>query len=213
VKLMKMLGLAAAATIGAMALIGSGSASAVTLCRTNESPCAEKNRYQEATLEGALATETSSIVAGTPQVTCGMSNVTIPTGASANPLMGEVTGLTFGGCQGIEMEACVQAATTLPFNAATTATGGGNGVFAVTSGGSGTPRLKVYCAALGLTCIFATGMEGMELGFTGGNPATLVANEEPLTRQVGSSPGCSEAATWSATYSLTPTPLFVASSP
>jgi hypothetical protein len=212
VRLVKLLGLATAVAMSATALIGPSSASAVTLCRANQNPCSIFLRYQEPTLEGSLVAETSSVIAATPQVTCGTSNVTIAAGGSGtNPLMGKLTGLMFGNCLGIKMEMCEQAPIGLSYEVAITAAGGGNGTVSVEAG-EGAPRFKVYCAEQLLSCIFAANMEVMELALNGGNPATLVANEEPLTLQEGS-PGCSETATWTATYSLTPTPLFVAASP
>lgn len=195
-----MLSLAAVAAIAAMAFIGASSASATTLCSVNTNPCPEANRYTSVSVEAALETGTEAVLSGPVAVKCNTSTVKgASEGTSGNPLKGKITGLTFGptctGCTTVTSEA-------LPYVADVKATGGGNGTLTVLS-----PKVKLANCPLGISCT-ASASE-VVLDVVGGNPAKVLAKEEPITLS------CSfEKGKWDATYVVsTPKPLFVEAEP
>ena len=107
-RLIKMLGLAAVAAAVVMAFVGASTASATTLCKKAENPCAEANRLK---LPEKLLFLSAAAVLTAPfsTVTC-HSTVTViaETNDGPNkPLLGKVTELKWSGCKG-----CTEVTTT-----------------------------------------------------------------------------------------------------
>jgi hypothetical protein len=206
-KAFKLLCLAVTAALAVTAFGAVGSASATTLCSVNMANCPPASIYGTGTVvtgeaEGA---EIAFLVGGEPFVVeCEWSGIKIETLAEVEgePIPVELRTLLFNGCVsplgGCEVEGLV------PGEGGIEAMGGGNGVATVEAG------VMIQCAAI--VCVYAA--ENVEIGITGGNPAALVLNEEPLAVQMGSGPGCGAIATWTAMHGVTnPTPLFVAIAP
>jgi hypothetical protein len=205
---MKMLGLVVAAALAAMAFVGAGSASATTLCKANENPC--NNPYPSGTkVKAQLETGTEAVLTTSlATVKCTVSKSEGVTKAqSGEPLPGEVTNLTFESCK-TGLVGCTVSTVNLPYTAAVSATGGGNGTFTASSSGKGNPGAKVVCVGV-LNCTFTTAEA--TLTALGGEPARLKAEGVEL-EQTGEL--CPTTSTWTATYKVTePTKGWVVASP
>jgi hypothetical protein len=198
-----MLSLAAVAAIAAMAFIGVGTASATTLCSVNTNPCPEGSRYTSVPVEAALEAGTEAVLTGPVPVKCTTSTVKGKSeGTSGNPLTGHITGLTFGPtCSG-----CTEVEPLLPVGGYTVHVSAGatqgNGTMTVLGA-----EVHLRKCPLGTSCL-ATAKE-VVLDVTGGNPAKVVAKEEPITLSCSLSSG-----SWTATYVVsTPKPVFVEKEP
>ena len=211
-RLIKMLGLSAIGALVAMAFVGAGSASAVTLCEANESPCTHK--YPSGTvIKTKLAAGTTAILKGEPigTVECSVSTGEGKTTAeSASPLPGEITSLSFTSCT-LAGTACTVTVEHLPFFASLTSSGGGNGTLTAKSSGAGRPQALVKCGSL-LKCIF--GANEVSLKAEGGNPGFLKAEGIELEREGGIGFVCPNEAKWTAKYEVeAPKPVFVSALP
>jgi hypothetical protein len=204
-KHIKMLGIAVVASLAVMGVAGVASASAnAILCSTNTNPCTG-TKYGSGTKisaqlkSGTHATLTTSIT----NVTCTKSTVA---GSTTNAEgHGEISTFTFSGCTSSNGTACTVKAVNLNYTATAKASGGGNGTLTISpKAGGGKPGASVECGSL-INCTFT--VSSITLGVTGGNPATIVANNETLERTGGL---CPSTATWHATYEVTaPKPLFL----
>lgn len=201
----KMLGLAAAAALAAMALLGAGSASATTLCSANEEECASP--LASGTV---IKAESADVVFVTnlQNITCSGSKLEgKTTAASGEPLTAQITGLTLTGCKTASGASCTHTTLSLPWAAAFEATGGGNGALTLSSGGSGNPGWTYVCGLV-MNCTVST--PEATLSVEGGEPATLRAEEVELESSGGNCPAGQRV---SATYTVTsPNPLFVSAS-
>jgi opacity protein-like surface antigen len=213
-KYIKMLGLAAVAAMAFMAF--AGSASADVLCKaapTKEGKCpTASGDYAAGQVFKAKSTNPKLTVVGgiTAYVTCAESNVELKNtstgGAKGTAVNGEITDLTF-------TNDCTTAA---GVSCTVSTTKGYTGtVKALNDLGTGelvafgnTIRTKVVCGAI-FSCEYSPKAAGLGVHITGGNPASVVASEEPLDQISGF--GCGSEAKWDATYTLTsPTNLWVA---
>jgi len=195
VKWIKNLALAAIAAAALMALIGAGTASATQLCTDSGGICTEYSGNITGTSTNAtLATNLAN-------VECSHSETTINAFTSTGtPILGEVTALSFTGCQteGVVHTACTVTVKNLPYSASLE----GKTLTVSDAVGAGA---KVVCGTV-LSCEFLT--KSANLAITNGSPTVAVAKEVALSHETGAI--CPSTATWSATYSVTsPTGLTV----
>jgi hypothetical protein len=194
-KYLKMLGLTAVAALSIAAFAGAGTASASSLCKVNESPCA-------APFTGEVVGKSAeaTLTAGSFVVKCA-SEAKGSLNASG---VGKITNLTFSSCKG---ECTTATALNLPYKAVGDAAGGGNGTLLVSKETVGPPGAKLGgCTFLKVNCAYVAETEPVSLAVTGGASPTLKATAVPLKRTEGP---CPEKGTWTATYSVTPAPLFL----
>jgi hypothetical protein len=195
--------LVAVALFGAMFL--APNASATVICGNSSSPCLGGDAYPTGTeLNGSLSEGSASFVGEKNTLKCGSSSIVAKTTAPGTPLAAQVTALSFSGCE----LGCTVSAQNLPYKAEIEYAASGDGVMALSSGGSGPPRLKNNCS--GLSCTF--GASKLSLDVDGGSPAEVKAVSEPLVREVGEKAICGDTATWSTVFRISePMALFVQS--
>jgi hypothetical protein len=191
---LKIVGISVIAAIAITASIGVGSASAVTTCKENTSPCPAAKTYPAGTFFWAkLLTGKEAKFTGTLTAQCTSSGPKEKlTAESANPLPGELLELTFGGCSG-----CTTVASEgVPYSTEIVTTAGGNGTLTLNK-----IKIKLSGCALGTTCTATA--KAASLAFTGavgGNEANdpmITANNVPLEV---SGIGCGTASTFNASY-------------
>jgi len=216
-KYMKMLGLAVVAALALTALVGAGSASAVTLCKKNVAPCPAGENYALGTVIEGHASPVTLVTTGglqNPTVTCTTSTFsgkTTSVTASPTSLTGTIDKVTFTGCtEDITKGSCTASVINLPLTAHITTAGAisnGNGTLTIT-GAEGT----FLCHNLGTSsfgvdhCIYKG---DVLMNVVGGAPATATAPGSTLGRNGGDF-GCPTSAHWSGKYTITkPNPLFV----
>ncbi len=187
-----------------------GAASPATrLCKANTGPCTKSNRHPiGTTLEGTL--EGNSVFeflyeGKLREPACEGGTLTAKTTEAAQPLIGEVSAMSFSKCgAGV----CAVEAQSLPYKAEIEKTTGGNGTLVLVSGGSGAPKIEVNCGK-SFKCIYKA--TSVSFSVTGGNPAKLAVSQT-FEKDAASEAECGASMTWKATYKLTkPTPLFVTS--
>jgi hypothetical protein len=199
-KFIKMLGLVAAAAMAAMALVGASSASATVLCKVapTENKCPAGSTYGAGTVIKGT-TEVATLTSPAGNVTCHSETEakTANAGGAAETVKGEITALSFNNCvlDPLKTE-CTVETNNLPYNAEVHWTSGtNNGTLTVEKhAGGGNPGATVTCAGV-IECTFSNTL--FNLPVTGGNPATVTANEVTLLREGGL---CPSTAKWDATY-------------
>jgi len=176
---MKTFGIALIAMLFTVAAVGAVSASATTLCKANETPCAEKNEWEEEK-EGkdipvtVQASSTEVVFGGAVKATCKKSALTglaIDTEEEEDdvPLAFTVQALTFSECGA----GCTIKAQGLSWEGGTLEAGEkGNGVLTLAN-----PKIAFEKCGEKTCTASAT---GVELDFIGGAPAQLKAVEESL---------------------------------
>jgi hypothetical protein len=187
--------LAAIGATALLALVGAGTASAAQLCTDSGGVCTEYSGNITGTSTNAtLATNLFNIECSDSATTI---NASSSTGA---PITGEVTALSFSGCQteGLTPTGCTVTVKNLPYNASLE----GKTLTVTDAVGAGA---KVICGTW-LSCEFLT--KSASLAITNGEPTVAVAKEVPLSHENGAI--CPATATWSATYAVvSPTGLTV----
>ncbi|HEY0391177.1 MAG TPA: hypothetical protein VGC63_05660 [Solirubrobacterales bacterium] len=199
---MKTLALVVFAALVAMAVIGAASVSATTLCKANETPCSEKNEWEEekegkdipvivkassveVTFGGAVATKCKK---------SSLSGLAIDTEQEEDnvPLEFSTKTLSFGecgGCNKVEAQGLSWEGGTLEAGEK------GNGVLTLA-----TPKI-FFEKCTEKTCTASA--TGAALDFVGGSPAQLKAVEEPLGA------GTCGKVIWTGTYKVEePTPVW-----
>jgi hypothetical protein len=218
----KMFSLAMAAAVAALALVGVSPASASELCSTNTSACTG-TMYPTGTAISGTSTKAELKTEGgivNPTVTCTKSTTsgkTTSLGAPGEVVKGVIETLTFEGCtNSIDGKGCTAETgnfltQTEPWAAIVTANNpsNGNGTLGVTEGTKGKPGGTFKCLTLAAPeCSYTT--KSASLTVTGDTPAIATANQILLPENVApSSFGCPPKARWTATYTLSPSPLFV----
>jgi hypothetical protein len=201
VKSIKNLGLAAIAAAAFMAFVGAGTAAATQLCATSGTGtgCAGGKFEYSGSITGTSTNATLST--NLANVECSDSATTIDANSSTGaPILGEVTALSFTGCQteGLVHTACTVTVKNLPYSASVE----GKTLTVTDEVGAGA---KVVCGTI-LSCEFLT--KEANLAITNGEPTVAVAKEVALSHETGAI--CPSTATWNATYSVTaPTGLTV----
>jgi hypothetical protein len=215
---MRSLGLAVVAALALTAFLGASAtpaaASWTSLCKANESPCAPGNQYG-AFVASSIEASTDEMVITLPfpdgkvaKVTCTASSLDIgTTSANGNPLKAWLANWAMSGC------------TTSNGTVSCTATpleSGASGSLSWTKGAEGTlssseEGVYLLCKTTGgstvTDCTFSF-KSPLQLDVVGGNPAHVVAGEEPMTKSgklcVGLEPK------FTATYEIdSPQPLYV----
>jgi hypothetical protein len=211
-KQIKIMGLCLVAALAVMALVGAASASAAetTLCKTEHanSVCPQAEHYNSGT--SITGTNSGNAVLTTsggfinPTVTCTKSTVGGKTTATGgNPLTGSITTFTFTGCSW-SGGSCTVTSVNTPYSAGIEWTSGQDGTFTAGSSGKGEPGASVTCEGIALTCTYT---KEVSLEAEGGKPAKIYAKNESL--KISGGFGCPTEAHWTATYTVSPSPLYV----
>jgi hypothetical protein len=196
-KITKILGIAAILALAVAAFVGTTSASAafkkLTMCKTHETPgtvCKSGNILRE--VKGSA---TNPILLGQLNEKCSSSTVVLKeTSATSTTISGQVTTLTFTGC-----EPCTTVTTTPPYAASATTA-------ALTSAGS---ALLSNCP-FGINCKFGTKGATLEYGRDAeGLIIEAIAKEQPLTLEEGSAFFCGSSGKWDAAYKVATPFLFL----
>lgn len=194
-KWIKNLTLGAIAAAALMAFLGAGSASAAQLCATSGAgaECAGTGKFE---YSGSITGTSTNATLSTnlSNVECSDSATTIVANSSTGaPILGEVTALSFSGCQteGLVHTACTVTVKNLPYSASLE----GKTLTVTDPVGAGA---KVVCGTI-ISCEFLT--SAANLAITNGEPTVAVAKEVALSHESGAI--CPSTATWDATYSVT----------
>jgi hypothetical protein len=204
---LKMLGLAAMATLALTALVGASTASGAKVCSTTGTGefCSSgrvvgsNTTYHETSLKLTI-TSTFDVVI------CHSTMHLAITNGSTGTL--QVDAMTFTSCVdsfGSNCTAGSSASSTNRWAGTVAASGGGNGTMTIEN-----VTIQYTCPIFGVntTCIYSA-VSGVGT-FTGGEPAKFTANSIAVTRESGSGGGCSEKATWSGTFTVeTPSSLWL----
>jgi len=199
-KFLKMLTLAVFAMALAGAAMGPTQAGATVLCVGEaEGVCPEVDEYPANTkVTGSLAEGTEAEISNSiGTIKCSGSTIEAETSeAEAELLAGSVTGLSFTGCS-LKSTACTLTAEHLPFAASWQWTESGDGFLTVSAGEKGVPAIKESCGSL-IKCTLSS--EKLGLDFTGGEPGSIVASAEALSKTEGFL--CPKTSSFTATYTL-----------
>jgi len=195
----------ASALLLALGALGGGSASATVLCSAEEETCRRVNTIPPTTIAAEAENVKLESLFGT--VVCAESKIVAnSTKEEGEPLPGELTELTFGGCEVPEKSACTVTSINLPYKLSAGWVSNGDGTLTAKESGKGSPATKVECPELGLSCTYSA--TEIVLDVEGGNPALVLAKKEPLK---GSGFCFSASGTFSGEYEVTfPAPLFLA---
>lgn len=184
-KLTKMLGLAVVAAIAVMAFAGAGTASATTLCKVKENPCAAANQYPTHTT--ILALSTKAVLSGSLPVTCHSHVTILVLEKGVLNVAGDITLLDWTSCKG-----CSPVTTTLLPSGTFMAVGSGG---TITTTSATKVELK-NCLGLGITC--KAEASNVSLKFNGGKVGST-ANAKAENVPVSLSGGlCGTKGTWNA---------------
>jgi hypothetical protein len=168
------------ATIGLLALAGAGSASATTLCKENKETCPESQRYATGSVfKLALKEGTTLKFASTLPLECEASAIVDVLLEGTNPLYDEVTSWTATKCSSSGAE-CTVTTDTTPWTSEIEYSLNPTIVLRDKIEGK-KPEAEEKCSVA--TCRYSA--EKIVLDFKGGQPAEVIANEEPLVRQAG----------------------------
>lgn len=198
-KYSKIVGLAVLAAVAMAAFVGSGVAAGNAICKTNTNPCPAESMYKPNDVIEATAVNT--VITAFPELTCtdAFTKVKVTkTGSATENVTGEVTAFSFSGCKAdvILNPSCNVAAENLPYHAEVLGTGVGASL-TLRKGPSGEePSATVTCAGI-INCTFAS--PDLNLALVGGNPGTVLANEEELKISEGGF-GCPEEGLFDADY-------------
>jgi hypothetical protein len=203
-KHMKILGLCLLGALAAMALVGTGTASATKLCSVNTSPCPAGNTYGKGTsIKAQLPAGTNSVMSsGFVTITCSSSTMSGKTTSEggAGAVTGEISSVTWKNCTS-GLGSCTASALNTPWKVEVSGSGG-SGTMTVNKPGG-----KFTCG--GVTCEYEASKASVSA--TGGNPATIKASGVSFSK-IGGSFLCSSSASWTSTYEVTsPKPLFIVS--
>lgn len=200
---LKMLGLAVAAALACMALLGAGSASATVLCKEWKKPCPKGQDYGAGTpVQATLETGTTSIfktTGGTTLSTCTgstMEGETTNTGGPVEPVTGIFGAFWFEGCTK-ETNVIV------------------NGRFEIkyigpdTFGGLTVKETEVTINNSGVSCVYGP-KEGFYIGtITSANEITPTIDVEVTLPRISGGFLCPSQAVWVASYEITtPHPVY-----
>jgi hypothetical protein len=198
-KYSKIVGLAVLAAVAMTAFVGSGTAAGNAICKTNTTPCPEESMYKPNDVIEATAVNT--VITALPEVTCtdAFTKVKVTkTGSATENVTGEVTAFSFSGCKVdvLFTPSCTVSSENLPYHAEVLGSGAGASL-TLSKGPSGKePSAMVTCAGI-IACTFSS--PDFNLALVGGNPGTVLANEEELKIAEGGF-GCPEEGLFDADY-------------
>jgi hypothetical protein len=208
----KVIGLVAVAAIVAMAFVGASSAMAngeTSWCKVRQIPCQAANLYPGGTHFKAEATNTE-LLTSLGVIVCG-SSVLLGNllNELANPLLGEITALTYANCT-LNGNACEVKSPAV-----------GHLLFLRTAGYAGTATSHntstlVKCVAAGIHCVFG-GLRVLTFTSTGGGaekeekegvPTEEEETKDKVTKESGAL--CPATAEWDTRYVFSlPTPIYL----
>jgi hypothetical protein len=177
--------IALAGFMSVMVLVGFSPASASTLCKVNESPCAAGNQWPSHSIILMLSTKVKLI--GNLLVSCHSHITTLEERTFFNLIQVRFKLFDWEVCEG-----CTSVTTPLLPDAQLAATGGGNGIISTTS----SMELDMKGCSLGLAC--KAKVTNAKLVFSGGaigSTATVKAEKVPMSM---SGFGCGSTGTWNA---------------
>jgi hypothetical protein len=222
-KLINALYLAIAAALIAIAFIGTGSASAVTVCKVEGDggkKCTTGNLYPPRVYKAVLETGTKVEFINLPTLKCTSSTVFGKTTLmSAEPLPGELTSLTFTGEDCTKHCESVTALNLSYVLKIKYLDGKKDGEVILTKNGAANPPILKFtkCGFFATTCEFTAQSETFVFKLVGGNPVgKLVANEAPFLYSGGTSEeACGSVVKYKATYQITEPagPVFITELP
>jgi FG-GAP-like repeat/Subtilase family/Peptidase inhibitor I9 len=178
------------------------------LCKASGGTCSPENQYAANTTVQMSSTNAyiaTPVPPYTMKIKCAESSLEGKTTAkAATRLPLEISALTLTGCN----HGCTTAtAQNLPYAGHLGWLEGDNGRLEVTDGGKGSPAIHLQCAEIGgLDCTLSF---EPQLDLQGGNPASLLATDEPLGIGGASCP-LIDPTKFTATYTInSPKPLYV----
>ncbi len=191
-RIIKIFVLAAAAALATTAFVGAGSASAEIFCKVqvkNEASCPESSRYGSEITVNAGASLTFDVEGFEQPFKCSSSDLTMKTKTQnpGGPLTGQLTALSFGGCNFATWCKGAQAER-LPYKTEIQATGEGDGTLTLSSGGNGKPAITLLGCKWGIypesNCTYSASK--VELGFKGPYyPTVIEASGEQFQKESG----------------------------
>jgi hypothetical protein len=181
----KLLGLVVVTAAVLTALAGAGSASAWSLCKKKEAPCAEKNLYHVGQVIAGEGELNSFGFSGSMEFFCEFSNLgDTLTSEAGIPLFGTISAPSWSGCNGST------SAAHLPWTTELFETEKGRWRLDITSSGAGNPGFTTGGICTYTAATISLAVEGSLL--TSG-PAKFYAEAEPLSGPCGETQ-------WSATF-------------
>lgn len=208
---LKALGLAAVAAAVLMALVGTGTASATTLCTTNVEPCpvgwrinAEEDSIIEASIINTAKLESTSGTTTFATCTVGSMSGKITNGGGATETVsGPIESLTWAP-EGAGCSTKVE-----------TKTNGSLEIHWISGGNNGTVTAlnsEVTVKLFGVSCEYKAPSTGLHLGTLTGGVDPILDINAVVTVTTGSSFLCPETARWTAEYTISkPRPMYVLS--
>jgi hypothetical protein len=207
-KLTKMFGVAAVAAIVATALVGAGSASALTLCKEEASVCPEAQRYAAGTLLKFHSNE-AVVKTSTATVTCESNLEAKLDEVTGNPQKTETT-WSFSNCKG---SCSTLTSTGMPSTGLNYSAILWGFIWLSHELKSGTPGVTASKCSFGVECAFqVTENEGKPASavfkLEEGNPSTVYTGGEKgsvvkMVLASGNPLLCGSTATWEGTYTQT----------
>jgi hypothetical protein len=182
-----------------------GTASATELCSVSSTPCGGGMYVSGTASKASLVSGTLLIIPNsTSDIYCTESTIqgkTTSTGGSFSSVTGEVTSISFFGCETESGNACSTVTLNLPYSVSIGGGGAGGFTFTVTDGtGIGA---TFHCGTL--KCSYATKKSEFSGENDSGAPAMGMADS-----LVASGSGCSGPAAWGGSYTvIQPSPLWV----
>jgi hypothetical protein len=194
----KIVGLGILAALALLLIPGAASAPAsAVLCSTNTFPCTGTKYGTGTKISTQLKWGTVAMFT-TPSTNVTCAKATLGGSTNTSEGHGEITTFGFSSCVTDLGTPCTLSALGLPYTATF------NPGSLTISWKSMNPAIGVDCGSL-IKCTFS--FSSLTLGVTGGNPATIVANNESLERF---GVFCPSSANFHATYEVTaPKPLFL----
>lgn len=198
-KSVKLAILAAIAAFAVTAFMAPGSASALTLCGENKTPCPQAQIYPKDTVYKAEVDEQGVQFSGAIiSVHCPKAKASVKfSEQSGNPMLGSLTSLTFENCEGCKKVT----AQSVPYTSYLFLGAELETLLSIENGGGGVPRLQFTECPGGVECTFS--IDKTELDVTGGKPAAVEAKEDAAVLIAGSKLLCGASGDVNANFLVT----------
>jgi hypothetical protein len=199
------------ASIAAIAVAGTFTASATELCPENISACPNPDKAGTAieattslmtlTTNSGSITCTHSVIKGQTTTIGGKSPTNVEASiesvtATGTGAKGECTLDTpFG-----KSDPCTVTANNLPWKGVISKSAQPSGTLTLSSSGKGEPGFTVTCPALNVVCIYHA--TSIVLDWDGGEPAVLTAIKEPFEETPEGANACTVSPSWDGTYTI-----------
>lgn len=178
--------------------IGGGSASATTMCKAVQNPCAAANKYPSGTEYTAeLVENNEAVLVSVFEEKCTSSKIVAKqTALEGSPLLGEIGTYLFGGCTPCTTETAIH----LKYKTELELTEPGNGNMTLRSNGAGNPTFKLTNCPGGVSCVYKA--EAVAAQVTGGQPALVKFENASFEKESGPLI-CGPVGTFNAEYEIT----------